>query len=53
MALCMAGQQLGATVVTVDKILAKARYLGFTNNGEMFSGMKSAYYFLYLASRLD
>lgn len=52
-ALCMAGQQLGATGVTVDKVLAKARYLGFTNNGEMFSGMKSAYYFLYLASRWD
>ena len=37
-ALCMAGQLLGSTAVSVDDILAKARYLGFTNNGEMFSG---------------
>lgn len=36
-ALCMAGHQLGSTDIAVDEILTKAKYLGFTNNGEMFS----------------
>ena len=46
MALCMAGHQLGSTDISADEILAKAKYLGFTNNGEMFSGIRCVYYSL-------